>query len=1594
MAISVGSVEVDVIPNTQGIYQRLQRALVPAATRAGEDAGSAAGRSFGPAMQRQVGDVGLRIGQQIGSRIAARITAEIRGSLRQGVTQGGAAARPAATRQGEETGGAFARAARARIQAAFRSLPDITVGADTSEADADLQALRVRMESLASKRIGVDIDAETARAEITEIEEQLRRLGASHPDVTVRADTARARAELAAVREEIDRISANPGRIRLETDGSFGQRLRAQVQAAEASLPNINIGADTSPAQAEIASLRGQLTALSDQRIGIDIDAATALARITEIQGRLQRLSASDADVAVRVDAASAMAQLAVVQAMVTRLDGQTARVNVSTTGAVGAILHLAVAIGGLALIPAIPVLAAGIGAIGSAAVAASVGVGALAAVAVPAIISIAGVLQAQKAAQDAASNATIKGAQASGQGASKALQMAGAQQALASAHRNAARQITQAEQGIADAVRSAAEANLRAAQQVKQARQSLADAVEQAADRQRDSAEAVTRAEESLADAQRTSRQAQQDLTQARRDAAQQLSDLADRVANAELSERDAVLDVQEARTRLQAVSAAGSKATVVEQQRAQLAYDQSVQRLKEQKAETKALASEKKKADKAGVEGSDTVKEAQERIAAAEKAVADQGKALVKARQDAARQNVKSQQDIAEAQEKVAESQRNVATTQADGARSVQRAQESLAAAQQSAADSVASAQRQVASAAQSAAGGVDQAAVAQAKYQAELAKLTPAARGTFNAFMSLRTAFSAWSKSLQPQVMPIFTRALNGLKNSLPGLTPFVLAAARAISGLQDRVSAGFKSPWWKGFKKDLAGSVEPAITGLGVAFGRLFKGMGGLVQAFLPHMDTISSILQRVTGRFANWATNLKGSPAFEAFLEYSAEMAPILASALRDMLGAVLRVAKALAPAATIVYIAFGAVARVIGTVAEQLPWLIQLIYSVWIATKLWTLAMIAFNFVLAANPITLIIIAVVALVAAVVYAYKNFGWFRTAVDAVWSALKTGALAVWNGVLKPTFSAIWTGLQTIGRWAMWLWENALGPAFRAIWTAAKILLTVVVVAVILPIIVAFKILGAIGRWLWEKAIGPAFKQIARDAIWLWKSVLSPVFGWIGEKAKWLWNNAVKPAFSAFKAGMKGVGDDARSLWRNVISPVFGWIGDRGKWLWNVALKPQFELIKKGLRAVGDSFRTAKTYIDEQWSKLSGIAKKPVAFLVNTVYNDHLLPTWNTVAKAFGAPTLDKVKGFARGGILPGQSSYRQGDSHLVPMRLGEGVAVSEAMRDPYERARLLAVNKAAMRGQSLQPFQQEGFAKGGIFDWVKGAAGKTVDLAKAGVGWLKDGVKASAQAGLNKVVKPLLAKIAGSKSLYRDMISGIPKKMISTIVDFGGKADGKLESAGIGGGGFKSGLKWARTQHGLPYQWGGNGNPSWDCSGLVSAIESVIRGQKPHRRWATGAFSGKTAPPGWQLGGKSPYMIGITNAGVGHTAGTINGVNVESRGGDGVVIGSKARSYKDNLFTHQYAYKGTYDQGGYLQPGLNLAYNGTGRPEPVFTTAQASALSRGTTGGPSRFEGDLFLDSGEFLGRVRGEAAQVVDGRFGELTQTLRAGRRA
>jgi hypothetical protein len=324
---------------------------------------------------------------------------------------------------------------------------------------------------------------------------------------------------------------------------------------------------------------------------------------------------------------------------------------------------------------------------------------------------------------------------------------------------------------------------------------------------------------------------------------------------------------------------------------------------------------------------------------------------------------------------------------------------------------------------------------------------------------------------------------------------------------------------------------------------------------------------------------------------------------------------------------------------------------------------------------------------------------------------------------------------------------------------------------------------------------------------------------------------------------------------------------------------------------------------------------------------------------------------------------------------------------------------------SLRYASGGVFPTQRFADGGIFGWIKskaasvaGAGSAVWNKVKEAAGWLTDTLEASARAGAKNVVDPLLRNFPGMDTGIGQLVRRIPTKIIDTLFGYSKEAD-KRGGGGIGGPRIQAALRWAKAQAGKPYIWGGVGPKGFDCSGFMGAIENVIRGQKPNRRrWATGAFSGRTAPPGWVKNGNSPFRIGITNAGVGHTAGTLGKTKVESRGGEGVVVGPRARGYNSPLFTDWYGFKpGSYDSGGYLQPGLNLAYNGTGRPEPVFTTAQANALTslaaRGGSSGLAKFEGDLYLDSGEFLGRVRGEAQQVVMERDRMVMAAGRGGRR-
>lgn len=97
------------------------------------------------------------------------------------------------------------------------------------------------------------------------------------------------------------------------------------------------------------------------------------------------------------------------------------------------------------------------------------------------------------------------------------------------------------------------------------------------------------------------------------------------------------------------------------------------------------------------------------------------------------------------------------------------------------------------------------------------------------------------------------------------------------------------------------------------------------------------------------------------------------------------------------------------------------------------ATLAWSGVQWVLNAALSANPIGLVVVAIGALIAGIVLAYKNSETFRAIVTAAWEGIKTAALWTWDNVLKPVFSWLGEAFQTA-----WNGAKAAGDGIAAAW----------------------------------------------------------------------------------------------------------------------------------------------------------------------------------------------------------------------------------------------------------------------------------------------------------------------------------------------------------------------------------------------------------------------------------------------------------------------------------------------------------------------------------------------------------------------------
>ncbi len=329
---------------------------------------------------------------------------------------------------------------------------------------------------------------------------------------------------------------------------------------------------------------------------------------------------------------------------------------------------------------------------------------------------------------------------------------------------------------------------------------------------------------------------------------------------------------------------------------------------------------------------------------------------------------------------------------------------------------------------------------------------------------------------------------------------------------------------------------------------------------------------------------------------------------------------------------------------------------------------------VRYVFLAITSPIGLAIAAIVAIVGAVVYAYKKFDWFRNFVHSVWERIKQifkAALEFLKPYVLKAMDAIKSFFkekldQILKFWkdngdmilqaAKNVWgviKNVVTTVADTIWKAMKFVWPLVeslikstwnaikntisgAIDIILGIIKTFAGLftGNFGK-MWE-----GIKQIVMGAVKaVWGIInlifISKIFGAIKSFAL-----AARGLFANFWTIVKGLWTSGTTAVKNVFTTVFNWIknfaNNTMKTTWNL-LKTVWNGIKKTVTTV---FNAIKSFLKNglTWAKNTFKSTwEGIKTVTSTVFNaikSVISTVWNTIKGVF-TTVLDVIKNVLKG-----------------------------------------------------------------------------------------------------------------------------------------------------------------------------------------------------------------------------------------------------------------------------------------------------------------------------------------------------------------------
>ncbi|WP_157107469.1 transglycosylase SLT domain-containing protein, partial [Nocardia grenadensis] len=358
--------------------------------------------------------------------------------------------------------------------------------------------------------------------------------------------------------------------------------------------------------------------------------------------------------------------------------------------------------------------------------------------------------------------------------------------------------------------------------------------------------------------------------------------------------------------------------------------------------------------------------------------------------------------------------------------------------------------------------------------------------------------------------------------------------------------------------------------------------------------------------------------------------------------------------------------------------------------------------------------ISLIIIAVTALIGFIVYLATKTQFFQNAWRITWSFIKVAALATWNwlkdtwngvwgfvtGVFSTwwnTFSGFWTGVWNgLKDAAQFVWDWISG-GWKFVWDTVKTVFTT-----------WWNVFSGFWSGVWnglKDGASAVWDWITDewDSLWSWVSdkwdTFSTLFSagwnalWIGIRdfftGIWDW---IKEKWDGYWQGISILWERFKNSFKETWNKFWDWVRDLIGGILDKVKERMAEFVGNFTGVLSDLITKAT----EIWNKIKAVFATPINFVID-IWNNHIADKIG-----MGDKKISRIDGYADGGPIRGKGGSR---ADLVHAMVSPREYIVNAEATSRNRAVLDAINFGGARAQVDNGVPA--FRDGGPVEWMVG-----------------------------------------------------------------------------------------------------------------------------------------------------------------------------------------------------------------------------------------------------------------------------------------------